>query len=86
MDAALGRQYSETDVFRTAMFYVFLILFVPVAAFFSSRALLFDALLGMDTSTSTLYAAVVTVVVIHAVLGLYVMRAFREDKKGEKKD
>ena len=86
MDAANGRQYSETDVFRTALFYVFLILFVPVAAFFASRALVFDALFGLDTATSTLYAAVVTVVVIHAVLGLYVMRAFREDSKGAKKD
>ncbi|XP_037085401.1 vacuolar ATPase assembly integral membrane protein vma21-like [Pollicipes pollicipes] len=86
MDHKQEGTMSEGAIFRTAFFYVFLILFVPVAAFFASRTVLFEAMLGLDTSTSTLYAAVVTVIVIHAVLGLYVTRAFSEAEKVGKKD
>lgn len=76
---------AEADIFKTVLFYVFLILFVPVAAFFVSRNIVFELVFSMDTSSSTLYAAAITVIVIHGVLGLFVMRAF-EDEKGAKRD
>ncbi|XP_037075892.1 vacuolar ATPase assembly integral membrane protein vma21-like [Pollicipes pollicipes] len=80
------QQVPESAVFRTVFSYVLLILFVPVAAFFASKSLLFQLVLGLDASTSTLYAAGVAVVAVHASLGLYVVRAFREPEKGGKRD
>jgi len=80
------QQESDGAIFSTCLFYVFLTLVVPVAAFFASRNILFETVLGIDTNTSTLYAAIVAVIVVHLSLGAYVVRAFREPAKGVKKD
>ena len=77
-------QLPESYLFRTVLYYVLLILVVPVAAFFASKSLLFGLILGLEPTTATICAAVVAVVAVHVTLGVYVARAFREPKDGKR--
>ena len=71
-------------MFRTVFFYVLLILVVPVFSFFASKSVLFEFIFRLESSTATLYSAVVAVIVVHVTLGMYVARAFREPKDGKR--
>ena len=74
----------ESAIFRTVLYYVLLILVVPVAAFFVSKTVLFELVLRLESSTATICSAVVAVIAVHVTLGVYVARAFREPKDGKR--
>ena len=80
----LTPQLPESDLFRTVLYYVLLILVVPVFAFFASKTVLFELILRMEPSSATLYSAIVAVITVHVSLGMYVARAFREPKDGKR--
>ena len=77
-------QLSESVLFSTVLYYVLLILVVPVTAFFASKSVLFELVLRLEPSTATIYSAIVAVIAVHITLGVYVARAFREPKDAKR--
>lgn len=51
---------------------------MPIISFFVSKIVLFDGLLRLDVVTSSVYSAVVAVLVLHVTLGLYIYKAYGE--------
>ncbi|VVC91640.1 vacuolar ATPase assembly integral membrane protein VMA21 homolog [Leptidea sinapis] len=74
-----GRANELPDflVFRTVIKYCLFIIIVPVLSFFSAKTL-FDGILRLEPITSSVYSAVVAVIVLHVTLGLYIYRAYSE--------
>jgi len=69
----------DLHTFRTVFQYCFIIIVVPVASFFGAKSIVFDGVLGLTHVQSNVYAAIVTVVVLHIILGAYIHRAFSSD-------
>jgi len=69
----------DFQAFRTVFQYCFIIIVVPVASFFGAKSIVFDGVLGLARVQSSVYSAIVTVVVLHIVLGFYIHRAFLSD-------
>ncbi|XP_053600275.1 vacuolar ATPase assembly integral membrane protein VMA21 homolog [Plodia interpunctella] len=81
-----ANELPDFQVFQTVIKYCVVIIVLPVLAFFSSK-IVFD---GLDLApvTSSVYSAVVAVLVLHFALGLYIYRAYAEAEapKATKKD
>lgn len=75
------RRLIEPDfqTFRTVFHYCFVIIVMPVASFFGAKSIIFDGLLGLAHIQSNVYSAIVTVIVLHIILGFYIYRAFSVD-------
>jgi hypothetical protein len=69
----------DLQIFRTVFQYCFTLIMVPVASFFGAKSIVFDGLLGLTRVQSNVYSAIVTVVVLHIILGAYILRAFSSD-------
>ncbi|XP_045459559.1 vacuolar ATPase assembly integral membrane protein VMA21 homolog [Melitaea cinxia] len=76
-----ANELPDFQVFRTVIKYCLFIIIVPVLSFFVVKILLFDSLLRLEAVTSSVYSAVVAVVVLHVTLGLYIYRAYSETDK-----
>jgi hypothetical protein len=74
----------DLQTFRTVFQYCFTIIMVPIASFFGARSIVFDGVLGLTRVQSNVYSAIVTVVVVHIILGAYIHRAFSSDTSQEK--
>ncbi|CAK1551905.1 unnamed protein product [Leptosia nina] len=79
-----ANELPDFQVFRTVIKYCLFIIIVPVLSFFVVKTVLFDALLRVEPITSSVYSAVVAVIVLHVTLGLYIYRAYSEAEKPEK--
>lgn len=79
-----SNELPDFQVFRTVIKYCLIIIIVPVAAFFLSKSILFDGILGVQPVTSSVYSAVVAVIVLHVTLGLYIYKAYGETDKPSK--
>lgn len=69
----------DLQTFRTVFQYCFVIIVMPVASFFGAKSIVFDGLLGLPNVHSSVYSAIVTVVILHIILGVYIHRAFSAD-------
>ncbi|XP_012261439.1 vacuolar ATPase assembly integral membrane protein VMA21 homolog [Athalia rosae] len=69
-------EIPEFQVFKTVFFHCIIIIVMPVISFFISKVFLFDGLFNMDTVPSNVYAAVVSIVVLHIALGSFIYRAY----------
>lgn len=65
--------------------YCLIIIVFPVLSFFLSKIVLFDGILRLAPVTSSVYSAVVAVVVLHVTLGLYIVKAYKETDKAPEK-
>lgn len=72
-------------MFQTVIKYCLFIIIVPVLSFFIVKILIFDSILRLEPVTSSVYSAVVAVVVLHVTLGLYIYRAYSETEKAPAK-
>lgn len=72
-------------MFQTVIKYCLFIIIVPVLSFFIVKILIFDSILRLEAVTSSVYSAVVAVVVLHVTLGLYIYRAYSETEKAPAK-
>ncbi|XP_047517369.1 vacuolar ATPase assembly integral membrane protein VMA21 homolog [Pieris napi] len=79
-----ANELPDFQVFRTVIKYCLFIIIVPVLSFFSAKTILFDGILRLAPITSSVYSAVVAVIVLHVTLGLYIYRAYTEAEKPEK--
>ncbi|XP_033631954.1 vacuolar ATPase assembly integral membrane protein vma21-like [Asterias rubens] len=73
-----GGDPSAMTPFKTVFTYSALMLFFPIFMYFFSKQVIFDGLFGMESNSSVFYAAMVAVVVVHIVLGMFVWAAFNE--------
>jgi len=69
----------DLQTFRTVFQYCFMIIVVPVSSFFGAKTIVFDGILGLTRVHSNVYSAIVTVVILHIILGIYIHRAFSSD-------
>ncbi|XP_063231912.1 vacuolar ATPase assembly integral membrane protein VMA21 homolog [Bacillus rossius redtenbacheri] len=77
----------DLSVFTNVFFYCFNIIALPVASFFLSKTLVFDGLLQLTQTKSSVCSAVTAVVALHLALGLYIYKAYSgPDKPPSKRD
>ncbi|XP_033215672.1 vacuolar ATPase assembly integral membrane protein VMA21 homolog [Belonocnema kinseyi] len=69
-------ELSEIQVFKTVIFHCIFIIALPVICFFTSKTFLFDGALGMDSVPSNVYAAGVTILVLHVALGAFIYKIY----------
>lgn len=79
-----ANELPDFQVFQTVIKYCLIIIVVPVLSFFSAKSVLFDGILRLEPITSSVYSAVVAVVVLHVTLGLYIYRAYSDSEKSER--
>ncbi|CAB3228509.1 unnamed protein product [Arctia plantaginis] len=79
-----ANELPDFQVFQTVIKYCLIIIVVPVFSFFITKVVLFDAILRLEPVTSSVYSAVVAVIVLHVTLGLYIYRAYSETEKPSK--
>ncbi|XP_041973170.1 vacuolar ATPase assembly integral membrane protein VMA21 homolog [Aricia agestis] len=79
-----ANELPDFQVFRTVIKYCLFIIIVPVISFFAAKIVLFDCLLRLEAITSSVYSAVVAVIVLHITLGLYIYKAYGEADKAPK--
>lgn len=61
------------------LFYSILMITLPITAFFVSQYII-DHYMNTSTSNSYIYSTACSVIVIHIILGLFVYKAYKEDK------
>ena len=78
---------DEMSMFKNGLFYTSLIIVLPLTAFFTTKSLVFEYMLGQQSTIGTnIVAAVVAVITLHLALGLYIYRAYFDDEKKNKAD
>ena len=71
----MGGNQSDGAVFKTVLFYSVLILLLPIGSFFVTKSIIFETLLGQQSTIGTnIVAAVVAVIVLHLALGLFIYK------------
>ncbi|KDR13863.1 Vacuolar ATPase assembly integral membrane protein VMA21, partial [Zootermopsis nevadensis] len=73
------QEQPDLQTFRTVFHYCIVIIVMPIASFFGAKSVIFDGVLGLTHVQSNVYSAIVTVVVLHIILGFYIHRAFSTD-------
>jgi len=78
---------TDASVFRNVLFYCSLILLLPLLAFFGTKSLVFEIMLGQQSTIGTnIVAAVVAVITLHLALGLFIYKAYFDEEKTRKND
>ncbi len=69
---------SAGEVFGSVLYYCGLILLLPLVAFFATKTVLLESLMGAeaDSVSSNVASAAVAVVVLHLALGLFIYKAY----------
>lgn len=80
-----GPQESPSQMFRRLTFYSLLMIFLPLASYFVSKRIVFEGVLGMTSSNSYFYAAIVAIVAVHVFLGIFIYISFMEGAKPARK-
>ena len=71
----LGNTQSDGAVFKTVLFYSVLILLLPIGCFFTTKSIIFETILGQESTIGTnIVSAVVAVIVLHLALGLFIYK------------
>lgn len=79
------QELPDFQVFQTVVKYCLFIIIVPVSSFFVVKSIIFDGLLGLEPMNSSVYSAVIAVIVLHVTLALYIYRAYNETEKAPTK-
>lgn len=87
-DSFLGDQGPTEGLLLTAVLpYVVMIVLLPIASFFFSKSFIFQDILSYNETTSNVYSAICAVVILHILLALFILKAFKETPvKGAKQD
>ncbi|XP_072941970.1 vacuolar ATPase assembly integral membrane protein VMA21 homolog [Epargyreus clarus] len=76
-----ANELPDFQVFRTVIKYCLFIIIVPVLSFFVVKIILFDGIFNLTPINSSVYSAIVAVLVLHVTLGLYIHRAYTESDR-----
>ncbi|XP_048480947.1 vacuolar ATPase assembly integral membrane protein VMA21 homolog [Plutella xylostella] len=79
-----ANELPDLQVFRTVIKYCLFIIIVPVFSFFTAKTVVFDGILRLEAIPSSVYSAVVAVLVLHITLGVYIFKAYTEAEKPTK--
>ncbi|XP_050298829.1 vacuolar ATPase assembly integral membrane protein VMA21 homolog [Anthonomus grandis grandis] len=71
-------EQPQFTVFKTVLAYSVFILASPVLTFFFTKFIFFEGLLGVSSTASNVWSAVLAIVVLHIALGMYILRAYSE--------
>ncbi|CAH0560314.1 unnamed protein product [Brassicogethes aeneus] len=74
---------QQFTTFKTILAYSVFILLAPITSFFVSKYLFFEGILGLNNLPSNVWSAVISIVVLHIALGMYIYRAYFEADKGK---
>ncbi|KAK7482930.1 hypothetical protein BaRGS_00025830 [Batillaria attramentaria] len=66
-------------VMQKMLFFTVLMVFLPIFSYFFSKAFIFEGFFGVVQANSYFYAAIVSIVVVHIILGCFIYVAFTED-------
>lgn len=66
-------------VMQKMLFFTICMVSLPIFSYFFSKAFIFEGLLGVVAGNSYFYAAIVSIVVVHIILGCFIYVAFTED-------
>ncbi|KRZ05535.1 Vacuolar ATPase assembly integral membrane protein VMA21 [Trichinella zimbabwensis] len=61
------------------------IIVLPLGSMFFSKRFIFENLFGFDSSKSTTFSAILAIFIVHVVLILFIIAAFREESEQESK-
>ncbi|KAK2157456.1 hypothetical protein LSH36_191g03070 [Paralvinella palmiformis] len=78
---AMRMEDNSSAVLCRLLFYSILMIVIPLVSYFVSKAFVFEVLLGMTSSNSYFYAAIVAIFTVHIILGLFVYVAWKEDTR-----
>ncbi|XP_050695227.1 vacuolar ATPase assembly integral membrane protein VMA21-like [Eriocheir sinensis] len=87
-DSFLGDQGpTEASLIAAVLPYVLMIILLPIGGFFFTKSFIFEDLLSYSDTTANVYAAITSVILLHALLALFIVKAFRGyPVKGSKQD
>ncbi|KAE9554578.1 hypothetical protein FO519_002217 [Halicephalobus sp. NKZ332] len=77
------------DAIKNLLAYSVVILLIPLGSMFILKLYVFEGILGYSSTDSTTYSAVIAVILVHVVLVLWLIAAFKDGKPKkpiEKKD
>ncbi|KAL0107036.1 hypothetical protein PUN28_015530 [Cardiocondyla obscurior] len=75
-----SKEMTELQTFKTVFYHSVVILALPVISFFTSKIFLFDGILGLNNVPSNVYSAGVAVIVLHIALGVFIYRAYFDER------
>lgn len=70
---------KQSNPLIVLLFYSLLMITLPITAFFVSQYVI-DHYFSVSTSNSYIYSTAFSVIVIHIILGLFVYKAYKEDR------
>ncbi|XP_043476041.1 vacuolar ATPase assembly integral membrane protein VMA21 homolog [Leptopilina heterotoma] len=70
------KEVPEAQIFKTVLTYCLFIIALPIISFFTSKTLIFNSLLGVNSISSNVYAAGVAIIVLHVALGAFIYRTY----------
>ncbi|XP_046876577.1 vacuolar ATPase assembly integral membrane protein vma21 [Hypomesus transpacificus] len=76
-----GNDGSLVSVLRTLLIFTIMMITLPIGLYFATKAYLFEASMGYSSNDSYFYAAIVAVVAVHVILGLFVYVAWNEGSR-----
>ncbi|TKR78094.1 hypothetical protein L596_018956 [Steinernema carpocapsae] len=83
------RDQNTQKAVKNLLTYSIVIILVPLGSMFFLKKFLFQDLLGYGHQDAMLYAAIIAVVLVHVVLGLWLVAAYNDGvptSKAEKED
>ncbi|RDD46762.1 Vacuolar ATPase assembly integral membrane protein vma21 [Trichoplax sp. H2] len=84
--AQVGTQFGprELSVLMKLLFYSIAMITLPIGSYFLTKGYLFEAYMGIENGS--IPAAIVTVVMVHVIIGFYIRSAWNEEVAEKPKD
>uniref|UniRef100_A0A1I7V4Z0 Vacuolar ATPase assembly integral membrane protein VMA21 homolog n=1 Tax=Caenorhabditis tropicalis TaxID=1561998 RepID=A0A1I7V4Z0_9PELO len=81
------RDQEVQSAVKNLLAYSLVILIVPLASMFLLKQYFFEALLGFASNDALTYSAIIAVILVHVVLGIWLLAATKQEdrKKRENK-
>ncbi|CAO4369813.1 unnamed protein product [Caenorhabditis nigoni] len=81
------RDQEVQSAVKNLLTYSLVILIVPLASMFLLKQYFFEALLGFGANDALTYSAIIAVILVHVVLGIWLLAATKQEdrKKRENK-
>lgn len=74
-------QRSENSTAKTMLLFTIMMVVLPIFSYFASKALIFEGIFGTTGTNSYFYAAIVSIAVVHVILGMFVYVAWTEESR-----
>ncbi|KAI5645153.1 VMA21-like domain-containing protein [Phthorimaea operculella] len=84
MNQTQEEEKSDLQLLQAIVKYVILLSSIPVLTFFVSKLVVFDLILAFEQTQSSVYSAILAVIVLHIALGHYIYKAYYEAEKAPK--